>query len=113
VAGHLVPVEIDGVEVLVETVPVAGSEPTSRRGDAGERVRAAFDSVPDVIVSMAARTVEAVRKLAASDAAHPSRLEVEFGIGFAAKGNVVVASGEANASLKVKLIYEASPPGQP
>jgi hypothetical protein len=39
----MVPVRIGGVEVLVETVPVAGSEPTSKVGDAGDRVRAALN----------------------------------------------------------------------
>lgn len=102
--------EFDGIEILVETVPVPGTEPTSRLSDAGERVRTAFDSAQDVIVSLAARTAEVVRKLAASEVAHPCKLEVEFGLGFAAKGNVIVASGEANASLKVKLIYDASAP---
>jgi hypothetical protein len=37
-AGRVVPVRVGDVEVLVETVLVAGTEPTSRLGDAGERV---------------------------------------------------------------------------
>lgn len=86
-----------------------GSEPTSRLSDAGDRVRAAFDNVNDVIVAMAARTVDVVERLASSPAARPAKLEVEFGLAFSAKGNVIVASGEASASLKVKLTYDAVP----
>jgi hypothetical protein len=61
-----------------------------------------------VIVGMAVRTVDVIEKLTSS-AARPAKLEVEFGLGFSAKGNVIVASGEANATLKVKLTYDATP----
>jgi hypothetical protein len=77
-AKQLVPMRIDGVEVLVETVSVPGSEPTSRLTDAGERVRTAFDSAQDVIVSVAGRTVQVMRKLAESEAGHPATVEVEL-----------------------------------
>lgn len=105
--GHLVPVRIGDVEVQIETVQEPGSEYTSRLPEVGDHVRAAFDSAQDVILGMATRTAHLVERMASSPAAHPAKLEVEFGLGFSARGNVIVASGEANATLKVKLTYEA------
>lgn len=96
-----------GVEVLVATVPVAGTEPTSRLGDAGAKAVDAFGRAHEVIVGAAASAVEVLGKLAA-EAAQPAKLEIEFGLGFSAKGNVIVAGGSVDATLKVKLTYEPS-----
>lgn len=96
-----------GVEVLVETVPVTGTEPTARWGDAEERVLGALDSAQHAIVGLAATASHVMDQLSAHPTAHPAKLEVEFGVGFTAKGNVIFASGEANATLKVKLTYDA------
>jgi hypothetical protein len=104
-AGQLVNMRFGGVDVLVQTIPVAGTEPTSRLGDAGQRVLDAFDRAQDVIVGAARSTVEVIGKLG-SEAARPDKLEVEFGLAFSAKGNIIVAGGSADASLKVKLTYE-------
>ncbi|MCX4094475.1 CU044_2847 family protein [Nocardia sp. alder85J] len=91
------------MEVLVETVRVAGAEPTGTGGtgpvvDALERAR-------EVITAAATSTAHTIRQL--GEATRPDRVEVEFGIGFSVKANVIVASGAADATLKVKLVYEA------
>jgi hypothetical protein len=106
VAGQVVPMRFGGVEVLVETVPVAGSEPTSVLGDAGEKALDAFDKAREVIVGAAVSTMGVIETLAAR-AAGPDRFEVEFGIGFSVKGNVIVAGASTDATLKVKLAYDA------
>jgi len=110
VAGQVVPMRFGGVEVLVATTPVAGTEPTSRVGDAGVRVLDALERAHEVIVGAAVSTVEVIGKLGA-DAARPDKLEVEFGLGFSAKGNLIVAGGSVDASLKVKLTYEPKSAG--
>jgi hypothetical protein len=48
-----IPVRVGNVEVLVETSPVAGSEPTSAASDAAERVLDVFVRARDTIVELA------------------------------------------------------------
>jgi hypothetical protein len=104
-AGQIVPMRFAGADVLVQTVPVAGTEPTSRMGDAAAKTLDALQRAHEVIVGAAASTVEVVSKLAAQGA-RPDKLEVEFGLGFSAKGNVIVAGGSVDGTLRVKLTYE-------
>ncbi|MBH0775037.1 CU044_2847 family protein [Nocardia bovistercoris] len=101
-----------GVEVLVETVRVPGSENTSTGTGGSSKMVDALDRARAVIGAAAASTANTVREL--GEKTRPDRLEVEFGVGFSAKGDIIVASGTANMSLKVKLIYEAhpGPPGE-
>jgi len=61
-----------GVDVLVATVSVAGTEPTSKLSDAGAKALDAFSRAHDVIVGAAASTVEVLGKLAA-EAARPDK----------------------------------------
>lgn len=105
-AGRLVPMQFGGVEVLVETVSVAGSEPTSAVDRAGEKILDAFDRAQDVIVGTAVSTLGVIEGLA-KRAARPDRFEVEFGLGFSTTGNVIVAGASADATLKVKLSYDS------
>lgn len=98
---------IGDVEVLVQTIPVPGTELTS--GDAAQRVLNAFDRAHDVIVATATSTAEVITKLA-TRAARPDKLEIEFGLGFSVKGNIIVAAGQADATLKVKLTYDTPTP---
>ncbi|MFJ1768442.1 CU044_2847 family protein [Amycolatopsis sp. NPDC088138] len=104
-AGQVVPMRFGGVDVLVAAVSVAGTEPTSKSSNAGAKALDAFTRAHEVIVGAAASTVEVLGKLAA-EATRPAKLEVEFGLGFSAKGNVIVAGGSVDATLKVKLTYE-------
>src|SRR5262245_14306905 len=98
------PMRFGGVEVLVQTVPVAGTERVSRVGDAGQRVLDAFDEAQAVIVGAARSTVEVIGTMGRQAARHAA-VEVEFGLSFSAKGNVIVASASADATLRVKLTY--------
>jgi hypothetical protein len=110
VAGQLETMRIGDVEVLVETIPVPGTEPVSLTS-AGDKVMDAYQRAQDVIVGAAKSTVEVLGKL--GTAARPDKIEVEFGLGFSMKGNVIVVSGSADATLKVKLTYDTAPPEDP
>jgi hypothetical protein len=99
---------VDGVDVLVQTLAVAGSEQTSGRlNQAGQKVVDAFDTAQSTIEVIARRMAGTVSSLA-HDAVHPSSVAVEFGLSFTASGGVVVAGASAQASLKVTIAYDRS-----
>lgn len=102
------PMRFGDIEVLVATTPVAGTEPTSKVGDAAAKALDALDRAHEVIVNAATSTVEVLEKLK-TKATRPDKLEIEFGLGFSAKGNVIVVGGSVDATLKVKLTYEPKP----
>lgn len=104
-SDQLVQMRFGGVEVFVEATREPGTERTSRSDDMAAKAWDALDRAHEVIVSTAAATGEMLTELA-GQAARPDKVEVEFGVGFSVKGNVIVASGSANATLKVKLVYE-------
>ncbi|WP_410626261.1 CU044_2847 family protein [Amycolatopsis sp. cmx-8-4] len=107
-AGQVVPMRFGDVEVLVSTVPVAGTEPTSTLGNAGTKALDALGRAQDAIVGAATSAAQVLGKLA-SESTRPDKLEVEFGLGFSAKGNVIITGGSIDATLKVKLTYESKP----
>ncbi|WP_157592380.1 CU044_2847 family protein [Solirubrobacter soli] len=92
------------IEVLVETVPVAGSEATTSLSEAAGRVAEAFEGARQAIVEVAASTVGAIDD-AAKRGVRPDQLEVQFGLKFAVSGKVIVASASAEATLQIKLVY--------
>ncbi|MGH3932167.1 MAG: CU044_2847 family protein [Pseudonocardiaceae bacterium] len=98
------------VDLLVETVPVAGTEPTSALTKAGERIIDAFAAAQMAIVEVASSTAEVLETLG-QRARQPDQLEVEFGLSFSAKGNVIVVAGETGATLRVKVSYDAKAAG--
>lgn len=110
VAGQVVPMRVGDVDVLVQTIPVAGTEPTSTRGDASQRALDAFERAHQVIVGAAASTAKVINKLGAQGTS-PQQVEVEFGLGFSANGNVIVAGASANATLNIRLLYQAKQTG--
>jgi len=59
---------------------------------------------------VAASTVESITS-AADRAGYPSKVELELGIKFDMRGDVVIASSSAGASLLVRLSYNL--PGGP
>ncbi|MFG2128782.1 CU044_2847 family protein [Streptomyces sp. NPDC048751] len=102
-----IPVQVGGIEVLVEATPVRmpGSEPTAAGpGQLTERVRDAFGQAQSTIVEIAASTVTAMQR--AGRAVRPDAMEVEFGLRFSAKGDIIVAGASGEATLKVKLTYD-------
>ena len=109
--GRLIPLHVDGVELLAEVVPVAGSEPTSTKMDkAQEAVADAFDRAQAAIIAVAKSTVGTVRQLG-QQAARPDEMQVKFGLKFSAQGNVIVAGAAAEASLEVTLLYRSAEGG--
>ncbi|WP_135232440.1 CU044_2847 family protein [Nocardia sp. CS682] len=91
---------------MAETVMVPGSEPTGTGAGVADRVGDVFERARTVITAAAFQTADLVRNL--GEQAKPDRVELEFGIGFSAKGNIIVAGSSADASLKVKLVYDGS-----
>ncbi|MER5472438.1 CU044_2847 family protein [Streptomyces sp. NPDC002935] len=106
---RLLPVRVGDVELLVETVPVPGSEPTSRLGDAGRQVVDSFELARDAVVEIATSTAQAVGRLR-DQVVRPDQVEVEFGLKFSAQGNVIVAGASGEASLVVRMTYQAPTP---
>ena len=109
-AGQPFPVRVGDIELLVDTTPMPGTQPTSRVTTAMQHVGDAFARAQAAIVEIAASTVEVIQQ-ASLRAARPDRLEVEFGLRFSAKGDVIVAGAAGEATLRVKLSYQAKPDG--
>jgi hypothetical protein len=103
---------VGDLELLVETTPVAGTEPTSKPGDVGLRVLDAFERAKDAMVEIASSTAEVIGRMA-ERAARPDHLEVQFGLSIAANGNIIVASASAEATITVTLSYDASKKAEP
>lgn len=103
----LVPTQIHGVHVLVEALPESGAEPTSRT----RRVESAqdmFARAQEVIQQVALSVVE-LREGLAAHARTPDQIELQFGIKFTAKGNIVLAGAGIESSIAVKVIYGRQP----
>lgn len=59
-AGIPITVQVGDAVLEVETVPVAGTQGTSRLGDSAEQVRDAFTRAQQAIVEIAASTVQVI-----------------------------------------------------
>jgi Trypsin-co-occurring domain 1 len=106
-AGRLIPVRVGDIEIEVEAVPVAGTEPTlGRPAKAAGNVLEAFGRAQDAIIEVARSTAQMIEKAGA--AARPDRVEVEFGLKFSASGTVIMAGVSGEASLKVTLGYDVT-----
>jgi hypothetical protein len=105
-AERVVPMQVAGVELLVQTVTVPGLEHTSgRMARAGDRAVEGFDRAQAAIEAIAAKTADTLRGLG-KQALRPDRLAVEFGLCFTAEGGVLVAGSSVQASLKVTITYD-------
>jgi NTP-dependent ternary system trypsin peptidase co-occuring protein len=106
-AGRLIPVRVGDIEIEVEAVPVAGTEPTlGRPARAAENVLEAFGRAQDAIIQVARSTAQMIENAGAT--ARPDRVEVEFGLKFSASGTVIMAGVSGEASLKVTLGYDVT-----
>jgi hypothetical protein len=104
-ATRLIPVRVGDIEIEVEAVPVAGTEPTSGRATrAAGSVLEAFGRAQDAIIEIAKSTAQMIER--AGVAARPDRVDVEFGLKFSASGTVIMAGVAGEASLKVTLGYD-------
>jgi hypothetical protein len=104
-ADQLIPVRVGDIEIQVETVPVAGTEPTLGRRAAGN-VLEAFGRAQDAIIEVARSTAQMIAKAGA--VARPDRVDVEFGLKFSASGTVIMAGVAGESSLKVTLSYNVA-----
>jgi len=104
VAGRAVPMQVGGVELLVETTPVVGTEQTSALDKAQAAVAEGFDRAQAAIVAVAESTVSTIGQLA-KQSVRPDEVEVTFGLRFSAQGNVIVAGAAGEATLEVTLTY--------
>jgi hypothetical protein len=110
-AGRAVSMHVGDMDLLVETVPVAGTEPTSGKLDkAQEAVADAFDRAQSAIVAVAESTVRTIGQLG-SRSVHPDEMQVTFGLKFSAQGNVIVAGASGEATLEVALTYRRAADG--
>lgn len=97
---------VDGVDVLVETIPVDGTEYTSGRlDDAVDKMSAAFDRSQQVITAMASNVARAVGDLG-HRGIHPDQVSIEFGLSFSAEGKIIIAGATVEAALKVNIVYD-------
>jgi len=104
-ASRVVPMWVGGVELLVETAPVAGTEQLSGKLERAQAtVAEAFDRAQSAIVAVAASTVDTIGRLG-ERSAHPDEMTVTFGLKFSAQGHVIVAGASGEAALEVSLTY--------
>ncbi|MEV4515455.1 CU044_2847 family protein [Dactylosporangium sp. NPDC049525] len=106
-AGRVMPIRFGDVEVLVETSQVAGSEPTSRVGDAARAVADSYEHARTAITEIATSVAATIDQLAQSSR-HPSRVEVEFGLKFSGKGSVFVAEASGEATMRILISYDVA-----
>jgi hypothetical protein len=102
---------VGGIDLLIETMPMAGTEQTSGKLDrAQEAVGDAFDRAQSAIVAVAESTVATIGQLG-KRSVHPDEMQVKFGLKFSAQGNVIVAGAAGEATLEVALTYRRAPDG--
>jgi hypothetical protein len=110
VAKALVEVQItkDGPSILIESTVSEGTPGfVDAASDTGLVVRAQ-KTLTDALSNVAPLGDAIVSRL--NDAVHrPKSVEVEFGIKFGAKGNVIVAGGSAEANCKITMLWELPP----
>lgn len=99
---------IGDVEVLVETTPVAGTEPASAVDAVREKAADSFERAKATIVAVGKSAADVIGRLSESPLARPATVEVQIGLGFTANGHVVLAGTSAYANLNVRLVYELS-----
>jgi len=105
VASQLIPVQVGDIQIEVEAVQVAGTQPTSgKAARAADNVLDAFARAQDTIIQVAKSTAEMID--GAGAAARPDRVDVEFGLKFSASGGVIMAGVAGEASLKVTLGHD-------
>jgi hypothetical protein len=105
--NRLIPVRVGDIEIEVEAVTVAGTEPTAGRATrAADSVLEAFGRAQDAIIEVAKSTAQMIDNAGA--AARPDRVDIEFGLKFSASGGVIIAGIAGEASLKVTLGYDVT-----
>lgn len=102
---EIVPLQLGGVELLVEVTSLPRSEETAGTLDrAQEAIAQASDRAQEAIVAVAVSTMDTITQLGRRSV-RPDEMEVKFGLKFSAQGNVIVAGAAGEASLEVTLTY--------
>ena len=105
--GRLIPVTIDGVDLLIRTLPVSGSEEMGANpAEVTERVSTVFDRSQEAVVAVAARLAGSIKGLS-KRGLRPAELSFEFGISISATGNLIIAGPTPEAALKVSVVYKS------
>jgi hypothetical protein len=104
--ARTVPVRVGEVDLEFEVVAVGGTEATSRVSKAAGDVLDAFGEARQAIVEIAVSVAEVIERMSARSA-RPDQIEVAFGLKVSAEGSVIVAGVAGEASLQVKLVYDA------
>jgi NTP-dependent ternary system trypsin peptidase co-occuring protein len=107
VAGAQIDINVGDMVIQAEAVAVTGTELTSgKTAKAAENVADAFQRAQDAIVQVARSTAQMIART--GSAARPDHVEVEFGLSFTAAGGVIMAGVAGQASLKVRLSWDAA-----
>lgn len=101
--SDLLEVKIDGETIYFEARKQYGSEPTGPLDRLPEKAADAFERAKTVAVNIAKSMNHAIRAMDDEDA--PDEFNLEFGLTFTMKGNVVVEVG-GDANLKVQMTYK-------
>jgi len=100
----LLPIDLDGTTVYVETDAPYGSEETGALDAVLPLAERSFDAAKVAITALANGLLSAVSNL--RETAGAQELAVEFGIKFNAEGKVIIASVEGETSLNLKIVFK-------
>jgi hypothetical protein len=102
--SQVVPLTVDGREILVEVEQRYGSEETTSFGEVLENTRDAFEQARDMITAVAANMIGAIRAM--DKALAPDEFNLEFAVKFNAEGNAVLAKAGAEANIQITMAYK-------
>jgi len=105
-------ITVGGVDLLVVSVVVPGSENTGALDRAGASVLGSLDRAHDAVVQVAQRVAATVKELSVRSI-HPDEVQVEFGLTFGTNGNIIIAGADVQASLKFTITYNGDPTSMP
>ena len=98
-------IEIDGILIEVSTNQNEIEMLSSSSNDVIEKVDNSIINLKSVLLKAISPIVDTYKEL--NKDMSIEKAEVEVGIGFSAKGNIFIASGEGNANLNIKLTLSA------
>ncbi len=99
--------EIDGKTIFVEVADLAPPAQASR-GGRFENTSATSNAAAALLQVNFTETLQSILKPVynALEAAKPDEANVEFTLGFGVKGDLFIAKGEGNASLKISAKWK-------
>lgn len=94
--------DLDGLEIEIQTVQVPGAENTS---SVRRSVEAAIDQVEMVMGAVGRRLGAAAQDLLAATT-NPKEIALEFGLSIGTNGSVIVMGTTTEAAIKVTVTYD-------